>query len=100
MERTLHVNVNDAVTTHERMGLKARHGAGGKPFAESVVGADLHRDSGKWMHLERVIDRVKDEYKKVVTDPDTGTVIYKCEEPLSKHQGHGAAKHKKKKEED
>lgn len=94
MARTIHVSVHETLTVRERMGLKARHGESGKPCLESVSGADLHRKSGKWMHLERVIDREKDEYKEVVKDPDTGTVIHKCEEPLSKHQGHGTAKHK------
>ena len=78
------------------MGLKGRHGGSGKPYLKSVTGADLHRESGKWMHLERVVDRDKDEYKEVVIDPETGAVIHSCVEPLSKHQGHGAAKGKKK----
>lgn len=94
MARTIEVSVHETVTVRERLGLKARHGVGGKPYAESVCGADLHRKSGKWMHLERVIDREKDVYKEVVKDPETGAVVHECEEPLSKHQGHGTAKHK------
>lgn len=94
MARTINVSVHETVTVRERIGMKARHGVSGKPYAESVSGADLHRGSGKWMHLERVIDREKDEYKEVVKDPETGAVVHKCEEPLSKHQDHGNAKYK------
>ena len=44
------------------------------------------------MRLERVIDREKDSYKEIVTDPITGEVTHHCGEPLSKHQGYGSAK--------
>jgi hypothetical protein len=80
------------------MGLKGRRREGGRPYFEAVSGADLQRKSGKWMHLERVVDRENDNYREVVKDPETGAIIHECEEPLSKHQGHGAAKHKKKNE--
>ena len=48
------------------------------------------------MKKERLIDRAKDHYKEVVTDPDTGSVVHQCDEPLSQHRGHGSAKKKKK----
>jgi hypothetical protein len=42
----------------------------------------------------RVIDRENNLYKEVVTNAETGEVIHACEEPLSKHIGHGSAKKK------
>ena len=47
------------------------------------------------MRLERFLDRLRDLYKEKITNPTTGEVIHECEEPLSKHQGHGSAKPKK-----
>jgi hypothetical protein len=88
--RHLSVSVSETVKFHEMLGLKGRH-AEGRPFIELKQGDDLHRKSGRWMLLERVIDRAKNWYREVVTDPETGKVIHQCEEPLSEHQGHGTA---------
>ncbi len=41
---------------------------------------------------ERVIDRQNDRYFEKVTLYASGEVTHLCEEPLSKHRGHGAAK--------
>ncbi|MBZ5499537.1 MAG: hypothetical protein LAP85_24320 [Acidobacteriia bacterium] len=41
------------------------------------------------------IDRRKDLYQEIVTDPETGAIIHKCEEPLREHEGHGDARKKK-----
>ena len=79
-----------------KLGMKARHPGGKKPFIEEVTGDDLHRKTAKWMNLSRVYDREHDVYKEIVTDPVTGEVIHECIEPLSEHTGHGSAKHKKK----
>ncbi len=76
--------------------MKAKHQGDKKPFIEEVSGADLFRKIYKWMHLSRVIDREHDWYSEVITDPVTGNVVHQCEEPLSKHMGHGNAKHKSK----
>jgi len=72
--------------------MKGKHPEGKKPFIEQVSGDDYNRDIGEWRKLERVIDRDNDAYKEVITDPKTGKVIKHCEEPLSKHTGHGSAK--------
>ena len=79
---------------HEQLKHKAKHGGKGKPFIEGKSGDDLHKKSGKWMQREMTVNREKDQYKEVVTDPQTGEVIHHCEEPLSKHQYHGSAKKK------
>ena len=90
--RQFQVKLSATVTLRSKLGIKARHPGEGKPFHKQVVGADLHRKSGEWMHRERIIDRENDWYSETVTDPETGGVIYKCQERLSEHQGHGSAK--------
>lgn len=91
-KRAMSISISETVQVHEMIGLKAKHGSGGRPFMEQKVGDDLHRKSGKWVKLERVIDRAKNWYKEIILDPITGKIIHKQEEPLSKHRGHGSAK--------
>ena len=50
----------------------------------------------QWMKIHRIIDRVKGWYYEHIVDPETGNVVRHCEEPLSKHQGHGSAKKSRK----
>ena len=95
--RKFHGVLRDTIMFKEKLRMKGRHPEGGKPFIEQVSGDDLHRKSGKWMKLSRIIDRDNDTYSEVVTDPETGKVIHKSEEQLSKHRGHGSAKCKGKK---
>ncbi len=95
--RAIHVTVYDTASFSEKLGVKGRHAGGGKPFMEQIHGADLHRKTGKLMHLSRIIDRENDLYHEVVTDPITGEVVHECKEPLSHHVGHGIAKQKRKK---
>jgi phage FluMu protein Com len=78
---------------HDSVRMKLTNAATGKTTLEQFSGDDLHRKSGKWMMKQRVIDREKDKYKEVVTDPETGKVVRHCEEPLTKHTGRGSAKH-------
>ena len=44
------------------------------------------------MLLERVINRAKNWYKELITDPETGEVVRHCEEPLTDHRDHGSAR--------
>lgn len=90
--RAFSEQVEDKVTNRERLGFKVKCGGKRRPAVEGVSGADLHRKSGRWMHLTRLIDRKKDRYEEVVTDPETGEVIHECRERLSDHRGHGAAR--------
>lgn len=80
------------VSFHDSVKMKLKAAPTGKTTMEQFSGDDLHKKSGRWMTKQRVIDREKDKYKEVVTDPETGKVIHRCDEPLSKHTGHGAAK--------
>jgi hypothetical protein len=95
LARNTHITIHDIGMSHEKLGLKSRYQCGGRPFLEQVVGEDLHRRSDRWMIIHRIIDRVKDWYSEKVIDPETGQVVHSCEEPLSKHQGHGSARRKK-----
>src|SRR5262245_17457228 len=92
--RVFEAEITETAITRESLGMKARHGASGRPFYEGKSGADLHRATGQWMERDLVIDRENDRYVERVVDPNTGEVVHICEEPLSKHQGHGTAKKK------
>ena len=61
----------------------------GRVFTEMKSGEDFHRDSGRWRHLWRLIDRRNDRYVERITEPD-GTVVREVEVPLTEHRGHGA----------
>jgi hypothetical protein len=65
--------------------LKARRRGQGKPFLEQKVGDDLHRKTGTWNRLERVIDREHDRYREHIVDPQSGAVLRDVDEPLSQH---------------
>jgi len=61
-----------------------------KTRIEMRIGDDLHRKSGRWYKLERIIDRNNKRYKEIVTNPETGEVVHLCDEPLDEHTGHGS----------
>lgn len=96
-KRHVSIEIHDSLTIHETLHTKGRRSGKNKPFYESMSGDDLHRKTGKWMKKMRIIDRDKDEYKEIISDPKTNSVVHKCEEPLSKHTGHGLAKKSKNK---
>jgi len=85
----------DIPVPHYQISGKVKSKETKKPSTEFLQGDDLHHKTGKWNKISRTIDRKMDLYEEVITDPETGQIIHKCEEPLSKHQGHGSAKHKK-----
>jgi len=74
------------------LGFKGRHTDKSIPFIWGKVGADLFRKIHKVVHLERTFDKDNDQYKEEIIDKSTGEVLHRCDEPLSKHQGHGSAK--------
>ncbi len=91
LDRHVNIQVHDTITLREKIRMKGR-GEAGKPFIEQTHGDDLHRKSGKWMKLSRIIDRAKDWYHELVIDAETGVTVHECQEPLSQHRGHGSAK--------
>ena len=80
-----------SLTLRSQLRLKLRRPTEKKPYVEQKVGDDLHRASGEWHRLERVINRDTDSYREVIWDAD-GREIHRCEEPLTAHRGHGNAK--------
>jgi hypothetical protein len=61
-------------------------------FAELRDEPSIQRTTGSRTRHERLIDRRSDHYREVVTDAETGAILHHCDEPLSRHQGHGSAK--------
>jgi predicted RNA-binding Zn-ribbon protein involved in translation (DUF1610 family) len=90
--RKFGVETAGSVPLHDSLKYALKSCASVKIVAEGMGGDDLHRKSGKWMQKERLIDHENDQYKEVVIDPATGEVVHRCEEPLSRHRGHGSAK--------
>ena len=76
------------------LGMKAREPGRRKPFLEQFSGASFFWKAQRWVDRLMRFDKRNDQYQEVVTDPETGTIIHKCEEPLSKHRGHGDARKK------
>jgi hypothetical protein len=89
--RHLNVCEGDGIAVRAFMKLKDKEGPG-KPSVEQHTGDDLQRSTGKWLKLNRVIDRKNNHYVEELRDPETGEILRRCEEALSEHQGHGAAK--------
>ena len=90
--RRAEVGINSTATARSTLSFKARKAGRARPFAEGKVGDDLHRKSGRWFRLERVVDRARNWYLEIISDRTTGEVIRHVEEPLSEHTGHGAAR--------
>ena len=92
--RRLVVHLTFAEEIQVRDGLRGRvkdtrYNSKKNPRVKFEVGASYSHKAKKWMHRERLVDRVHDRYREVVSDPETGQVVHRCEEPLSKHRGHG-----------
>jgi len=89
--------LTDTVEVEDRHRMRLKDGertASGKPGKEFTQGHDLHKKSGVWNYLSRLIDRKNDRYHEKIIDTKTGKTIHECQEPLSKHQEHGSAKRK------
>jgi hypothetical protein len=59
---------------------------------EEVGGDDLHRKTGLWSRLLRIIDRQNNRYKEEITNAETGEVLRSVDEPLSDHKDRGSAR--------
>ena len=95
-KRLTKLKLEGELELHKQVKGKEKENNTKEPVKEFTVGDDLHRKSGKWHNKERYIDRKNDSYIEIIKDKNTGKIIHKCEEPLSKHKGHGSDKHKKK----
>lgn len=92
LARRIDIKVSDELRVGVYELLKLRSPGRGKPSLERTVGFNLFRQTGRWNHIDRVIDYAADRYDEVITDPETGTVLDECHEPLSEHRGHGSAR--------
>ena len=81
----------DGIAVYDHMRMKGKRGGKGKPFFDARVGADYYFKDKEWRHLERVIDRDNNLYVEIIKDMKTEEIIKEVREPLSDHQGHGAA---------
>jgi hypothetical protein len=72
-----------------RPGLGRRKGWFVRSFTRLV--AQVSRGGAPAYHT-RVMDRDADRYVETVTMRETGEVVHHCDEPLSKHHGHGSAR--------
>jgi hypothetical protein len=73
---------------------KLKRGGKGKPAVELKQGDDFHHQTATWRHRAQRLDRESDRWDKVVTDPETGQILYENHEPLSDHQDRGTARPK------
>ena len=86
------VQVEDTVTIKESGKILRYAKSKSKFLSENIFGwfsSYKYRDGVNKIRIE---DREKDYYKEQLRDPITGKILEECEEPLSKHQGHGSAK--------
>ncbi len=95
LSRQINVAVSGTIEVHRKVKLMGRRPGMKRPFIEQTAGDDLHRKTGRWMKLQRIIDRENDRYYERVTDPRSGNVVHECDEPLSEHKGHGSARPKR-----
>jgi len=92
--RIYHVSITETLTIWDGFGMKAKRPGEKRPYVEDLSIPSFSHSKDKLVHRQRVIDRDNDKYLEKVTDYETGDVIHHCEEPLSKHQGHGSARQK------
>jgi len=83
------------VETHSVLDYKGKRSGKSGWFRIGRTGNSWSYRLARWLRLDRVIDRERDHYEETITDPITGKIVHHSNEPLSKHQGHGSAKHKK-----
>jgi hypothetical protein len=92
--RLIEAHDEQAIKAYEQVGVKKKRPGEKKPYEEIKIGDDLHRNTGQWNRLERIIDRNHDRYFEHIEDA-AGNPIRHCDEPLSQHQGRGSAKQPK-----
>lgn len=79
-----------------RVGLKvkAKQRGAKKPHVELTTGPSTSTKLGKPVQHDRLIDRANNRYSEKVQDYESGEVLHQCDEPLTKHVGHGSARRK------
>ncbi|WP_143752165.1 zinc ribbon domain-containing protein [Marinobacter profundi] len=96
-ERYINMSIFEGVNLYDSWGAQSKdpkYPGKRKVRWETFVGWQRSHKLQSMVHKTRTIDRDNDTYQEIVTDPKTGEIIHRCEEPLSKHFGHGSAKSK------
>jgi hypothetical protein len=75
-----------AMRVYEKSRSKHRDQSSGKVVRELTSGDDLHRKTGKWNLMYRLIDRANNWYEETFRDRDTGEIVHKSAEPLTHHR--------------
>ena len=87
MTRQANVAISESVQVREYLKMHSKHREGGqKVLREEISGDDLHRKTGKWNLLRRIIDRKNDRYEEHIVSGETGETIRHVEEPLREHR--------------
>ena len=81
--RNFQVALEGHIEFHDSVRLKLKDAATGKTKVDQFSGDDLRQKTGNWMKKVRLIDHERDQYKEVVTDPESGQEIHRCEEPIT-----------------
>ena len=99
-KRTFHCSLTCTVTANAYLKMKHKEfdvnwkGKKHKAARETTIGDDYQRKSGLWMKIRMIVDRKNNCYKKTLTNPKTGVIVYHSEEPLSDHVNRGAGRKK------
>jgi hypothetical protein len=89
------LSFSEKVNMNEQLKGKSKVPGVNKPRKEFIYGDEQYKKENKMVDKTRIIDRENDHYYEKVVDKETKEVIHLCDEPLSKHFGHGSAKNKK-----
>jgi hypothetical protein len=65
---------------------RARSPGKAKYDVQHEEGHSFFRQTERWHHLTRVIDRVRGRYYEHITDVETGELVRHRDEPLSEHR--------------
>ena len=57
-----------------------------------IWGKDWSDKLGRFVSKHQIIDRNHDRYFELVIDDETGKILNSCEESLTEHTNHGAAR--------
>lgn len=95
-KRNYQAIIVEKVTVRDGFSTKAKRPGEKRPHHETIAVPDHSISRDKLVYREQIIDRENDRYFERVTDYQSGEVIHECEEPLSRHLGHGADKKEKK----
>jgi hypothetical protein len=91
--RRFEVGIVEKCQAEDLLEWKARPAEGRRWFTRGLTRLVSQRSHGGALaYLKRIIDRRANRYVETVTMRDTGAIVHNCDEPLSKHQGHGSAR--------